>query len=216
MLRQEIEQYILSHTDPEPEPLRRLNRETHLYHLYSRMCSGHYQGRLLRMLTAMIRPRRVVELGTFTGYSALCIAEALPPGAELHTIEIDDELEDFIRQHLATLPGGDRVTLHIGAAEEVLPTLPGQFDMAFLDANKRHYVEYYELLLPRIVPGGFILADNTLWDGKITDTAANHDPQTLGIAAFNDHIAADPRVSTVMLPVRDGLTLIQRLPLKAK
>ncbi|MCM1518496.1 MAG: O-methyltransferase [Pseudoflavonifractor sp.] len=211
MLDQGIEEYILAHIDPEPEALRRLNRDTHLYHLYSRMCSGHYQGRLLKMLTAMIRPRHVLELGTFTGYSALCMAEALEGDAMIDTVEIDDELEDFIREHLDRIAGSERIRLHIGAAEDVLPTIEGEFDMAFIDANKRHYIEYYEMVLPRMVKGGFILADNTLWDGKVTDTKANHDLQTLGITAFNDHVAADPRVERVILPIRDGLTIIRVL-----
>lgn len=211
MLDEGLEEYILAHIDPEPEEMRRLNRETHLYHLYSRMCSGHYQGRLLKMLTAMIRPRRVLELGTFTGYSALCMAEALTDDAVIDTVEIDDELEDFIREHLSHIAGGERIRLHIGAAEDVLPEIEGSFDMAFIDANKRHYIEYYEMVLPRMAKGGFILADNTLWDGKVTDTKANHDLQTLGITAFNDHVAADPRVERVILPIRDGLTLIRVL-----
>lgn len=208
----ELEQYILAHIDAEPEGMRRLNRDTHLYHLYSRMCSGHYQGRLLKMLTEMIRPKRVLELGAFTGYSALCFAEGLHEDAELHTIEIDDELEDFLRLQFSKFPHAERITLHIGDATEILPTIEGSFDMVFIDANKRHYVEYYELVLPRVTPGGFILADNTLWDGKVTDPEANHDPQTQGIMQFNDLVANDPRVERVILPIRDGLTIIRVLP----
>lgn len=192
--------------------MRRLNRDTHLYHLYSRMCSGHYQGRLLKMLTEMIRPRRVLELGAFTGYAALCFAEGLHGDAELHTIEIDDELEDFLRSQMAKFPHGERITLHIGDVADVLPTIEGDFDMVFIDANKRHYVEYYEMVLPRVTPGGFILADNTLWDGKVTDPDANHDPQTKGIIEFNSLVARDERVERVILPVRDGLTIIRKLP----
>lgn len=211
-MQEALEQYILEHIDKEPEGMRRLNRDTHLYHLYSRMCSGHYQGRLLKMLTEMIRPRRVLELGTFTGYSALCFAEGLHGDAELHTIEIDDELEDFLREHIAAFPHGERITLHIGDATEVLPTIEGDFDMVFIDANKRHYVEYYELVLPRVASGGFILADNTLWDGKVTNPEANHDLQTRGILEFNALVARDERVERVILPIRDGLTIIRKLP----
>lgn len=211
MFDEALEQYILSHIDPEPEALHRLDRDTHLYHAYSHMCSGHYQGRLLKMLVSMIQPRRILELGTFTGYSALCMAESLHDGAELHTIEIDDELEDFLREHLAKFPQGERIVLHIGAAEDVLPTIEGDFDMAFIDANKRHYIEYYEMVLPRVKTGGFILADNTLWDGKVIDPVTNHDPQTRGIVDFNDHVANDPRVERVILPIRDGLTIIRRI-----
>ena len=207
-----LEEYVLKHIDAEPELLKRLNRHTHLYHLRPRMCSGHLQGRLLKMLMRMIRPQRVLELGTFTGYSALCLAEGLMPGAEVHTIEIDDELEDFIRDYFAQSEAGSRITLHIGDAMQVLPQIEGDFDVVFIDANKRNYLEYYEMVLPRLRSGGFIIADNTLWDGKVADDgeALKHDAQTDGILAFNSHVAADERVEKVILPLRDGLTLIYK------
>ncbi|MDE6417532.1 MAG: O-methyltransferase [Duncaniella sp.] len=208
----ELEQYILDHISPEPEQLRRLYRHTHLHRLYPRMCSGHLQGRMLKMLTAMIAPRRVIELGTYTGYSALCIAEALAGDAELHTVEINDEWADDIRATFDESPFGDRITLHIGDALALIPEIGGQWDMAYIDANKRNYIEYLEALLPRMVPGGFIIADNTLWDGKVADTASSHDAQTLGVAAFNDYVARHPRLETVILPIRDGLTLLRVLP----
>lgn len=204
----ELDDYICAHISEEPEQLRRLYRDTHLRHLYPRMCSGHAQGRLLKMLTQMVRPRRVIELGAFTGYSALCIAEGMPPGAELHTIEIDDEMADELRATFDASPRASDIHLHIGDALEVIPALPGEWDMAFIDANKRNYTAYYEALLPRMNPGGYILADNTLWGGKVTDPSS-HDPQTEGIRAFNDLVARDPRVETVILPLRDGLTLIR-------
>ena len=203
----DIDDYICAHISPEPEQLRRLYRDTHLRHLYPRMCSGHAQGRLLKMLTQMARPMRVIELGAFTGYSALCIAEGMPPGAELHTIEIDDEMADELRATFDASPRGADIHLHIGDALEVIPTLPGPWDMAFIDANKRHYCEYLDLLVPRMSKGSFILADNTLWDDKVLDPEACRDPQTRGIAAFNDKVAADPRLDKVIIPIRDGMPL---------
>lgn len=203
------EDYILSHISPEPEHLQRLYRHTHLTHLYPRMCSGHLQGRLLSMLVSMIRPRRVLELGTFTGYSALCLAETLPEGGEVHTVELDDEMEEELEALFASSPGGERVKLHIGDAMQVIPTLGDDWDLVYIDANKRDYTAYLDLLLPRLRPGSFIIADNTLWDGKVYDTAANHDPQTLGLDAFNTYVASHPRLSSVILPLRDGITLIR-------
>ncbi|MBQ9077252.1 MAG: O-methyltransferase [Muribaculaceae bacterium] len=209
-MQEELEDYLLAHIDPEPEMLKRLNRDTHLFHLRPRMCSGHLQGRILKMLTSMIRPRRVLELGTFTGYSALCFAEGMPDDAELHTIEVDDELEEFIAERFSSSPYATRLHLHIGDALQIIPTLGDGWDLVFIDANKRHYTEYYEMILPRVNHGGFILADNTLWDGKVLDPEANHDAQTRGILDFNGHVAHDQRVERVILPLRDGLTVIRK------
>ena len=207
----EIENYILQHIDAEPDDLAHLDRETHLYHLRPRMCSGHLQGRLLKMFVRMIRPKRVLELGTFTGYSAMCLAEGLlGKDACVHTIEIDDELEDFIREHFGRTPLGERITLHIGDAKEIIPTIEGDFDLVFVDANKRHYLDYYNLILPRVKKGGFIIADNTLWDGKVVDWGKKLDDQTKGILDFNDFVAADQSVEKVILPLRDGLTIIYK------
>ena len=207
----EIENYILQHIDAEPDDLAHLDRETHLYHLRPRMCSGHLQGRLLKMFVRMIRPKRVLELGTFTGYSAMCLAEGLlGEDACVHTIEIDDELEDLIREHFARTPLGERITLHIGDAKEIIPTIEGDFDLVFVDANKRHYLDYYNLILPRVKKGGFIIADNTLWDGKVVDWGKKLDDQTKGILDFNDFVAADQSVEKVILPLRDGLTIIYK------
>lgn len=205
----DIEEYIEKHIDREPDHLHALYRQTHLTRLYARMCSGHSQGRLLAMLSKMIRPARVLELGTFTGYSALCMAEGIADGGELHTVEIDDEAEDELLELFASAPGGDRIRLHIGDALNIIPTLGDGWDMVFIDANKRNYCDYYELVLPRVRPGGYILADNTLWDGKVVDGEA-HDPQTEGILAFNDLIAGDERVEKVILPIRDGMTIIRK------
>ena len=175
------------------------------------MCSGHLQGRLLKMFVRMINPRQVLELGTFTGYSALCLAEGLLANdAHVHTIEIDDELEDFIRLHFSRSPLAERITLHIGDACEVIPSIPGDFDLVFIDANKRHYIDYYRMVLPRVRRGGFIIADNTLWDGKVVDWGKKLDDQTRGILEFNDLVAADPEVEKVILPLRDGLTIIYK------
>lgn len=209
-MTEELEEYILAHISPEGEMLRRLNRETHLYHLRPRMCSGHLQGRLLKMFVRMIAPKAILELGTFTGYSALCLAEGIAPDGVVHTIEIDEELEDFIRAHFDALEYGSRIVLHIGDAEQIIPTLDTRFDLVFIDANKRDYVAYYEMAMQVLNPGGFIIADNTLWDGKVVTCTEKIDAQTAGILAFNDHVAADDRVEVVIIPLRDGLTIIHK------
>lgn len=207
-----IEDYICGHIDAEPAQLRRLYRDTHIYQLYPRMCSGHLQGRVLKMLTSMIAPRRILELGTFTGYSALCMAEGMPADAELWTVEIDDEMEDAIRGQFDQSPYGSRMHLLIGDALEQVPRIGiTDWDMVLIDANKRLYSSYYEMILPLVRPGGCILADNTLWDGKVIRPEECHDPQTRGITEFNDLVAADPRVEKVILPMRDGLTIIRKI-----
>lgn len=215
-----IDDYIESHIEPEHPYLHALWRATHLHLNYPRMASGHLQGQLLRMLVQMMRPQSVLELGTFTGYSALSMASGLEPGAVLHTIEVNDEQEDFTRPWIEKSPWADRIQLHIGDALKLLTdepsVLPDSFDFAFIDADKRHYVDYYEAVLPRLQPGGVILADNTLWGGQVLDaptsaTSSNgKEAQLMGITAFNDLVAADPRVEKVILPLRDGLTLIRK------
>ncbi len=207
-MQTDLTEYIESHISAEPPHLQKLYRDTWLHRLYPRMCAGHVQGRLLKMLTAMIAPRRVLELGTFSGYSAMCIAEGMDQSGEVHTVEIDDEQADSLRELFATAPGA-RITLHIGDALAVVPSLPSGWDMVYIDANKRHYTEYFEMVLPLVRQGGFILADNTLWDGKVA--TGSHDPQTLGIERFNDAVARDPRVETAIIPLRDGLTLLRKL-----
>ncbi len=207
-----IEEYARLHTDPEPDCLRRIERLSHTRLLHGRMCSGHLQGRLLKMLTEMIRPRLAVELGTFSAYSAICIAEGLPEGARLVTIEHNNELEDFICERLDEAGVADKVELWIADALEALSRLgDGSVDMMFIDADKRVYADYFEESMRVVRPGGFIIADNTLWDGHVIDPAYDRDPQTVGIRRFNDMVAADPRVEKVMLPLRDGLTLIRKL-----
>ncbi|MDY6247882.1 MAG: class I SAM-dependent methyltransferase [Prevotella sp.] len=205
-----LKDYILSHSEPEPEYLHELWRATHLHTLHGHMVSGHLQGRLLKMLVEMIRPQRVLEVGTFSGYSALCMAEGLPEGGHLWTYEINDEMEDFTRKWLENSPYHDRITFMIGDAVTEAPKLNLDFDLAFIDGDKRNYVETYEAILPIVKKGGFLLADNTLWDGHVTDSAYDRDRQTQGIRRFNDHVAADPRTEQVILPIRDGLTLIRK------
>ena len=207
-----IEDYISAHIDPEPENLRRLGRDVHLRLLYPRMCSGHLQGRLLKMLTMMIAPSRVLEVGTYAGYSALCMAEALSDGGVVDTVEIDDEMEDFIRARFAASPHGAKIRLHIGDIGDVAPTLTPGYDMAFIDGNKRTYLETFNMVRQLMNPGAFILADNTLWDGKVADSQTNHDPQTRGICSFNDFVAADSTLEKVIVPLRDGLTIIRIKP----
>lgn len=203
------ESYILSHIEPEPPHLAALDRYTQLHHLYPHQCSGHLQGRVLSMLSRMIRPHRVIELGTFTGYSALCLAEGLTPEGELHTIEHNDEDAAELTERFARL--NPRIHLHTGDAAQLIGELPGPWELAFIDADKRCYVQYLELLLPRMRPGGFIIADNTLWGGKITDPS-EHDAQTEGIRRFNDYVAARAaQLHAVILPLRDGMTILQTI-----
>ena len=206
-----IDAYMAAHSDAEPDYLALVNRAAHVHTINPRMLSGHFQGRILKMLVRMIQPQRVLEIGTFVGYSALCMAEGLPEGGHVDTIEIDDELEEFIREQLEKSPFEERITLHIGDAVQVIPQLDTTFDLVFIDADKRLYRDYYELVLPRLKSGGFILADNTLWDGKVLiDKPESNDYQTIAIKAFNDFIATDNRIEKVILPLRDGLTLIMK------
>lgn len=204
---QSLSDYIADHSSAEPDYLHRISRNTYLEVLNPRMCSGHVQGRVLAMLSRMIRPRRILELGTFTGYSALCLAEGLTDDGRLFTIDHNDELADMVTEHLALSPLGKKITPLIGDAKEILPD--EVFDLIFIDADKREYCAYLDACLPHLRHGGFILADNTLWDGHITDPAYDKDAQTLGLRAFNDRVAADPRLEKVILPLRDGLTLIE-------
>lgn len=204
------ENYILSHIDPEGDYLHRLWRATNIHLLAGRMASGHLQGRLLRMLVRMIRPNRILEVGTFSGYSAICMAEALDPGGKVYTYEIDDELEDFTRPWIENSHVADKIVFAIGNAITEAPQLGIVFDMVFLDGDKRTYLDAYEMALGVLRPGGFILADNTLWDGHVLETPKTADRQTLGIEQFNDFVARDSRVERVILPLRDGLTLIRK------
>lgn len=205
-----IEAYILQHMDEESDYLKALYRQAHLKLINPRMTSGHLQGRLLKMLVQLARPKRVLEIGTFAGYSALCMAEGLGEGALLHTYEIDDELEDFTRPWIENSPYGDKVRFHIGNALEEVPHLGEVFDFVFMDGDKRQYMEYYEMILQHTSPGALILADNTLWDGHVVDKAYLNDRQTVAINEFNAFVAADKRVEKLILPLRDGLTMIRK------
>ena len=206
-----LEEYISTHSTPENDILASITRETHLHVLNPHMLSGHVQGRVLSMISHMLRPKRILELGTFTGYSALCLAEGLEEGGKLVTIEHNDELEEMIRRNFARSPLGERIELRIGDCILEIEKLEGPFDLVFIDADKREYCTYLEALYPLVPIGGFILADNTLWDGHIVDPAYDKDKQTLGLRAFNDHVAADERFEQVILPLRDGLTIIRKV-----
>ena len=206
----DIEDYILDHIDAEGEYLHRLWRDTQLKLSYGQMASGHLQGRLLKMLVHMIRPRMVLELGMFSGYSALSMAEGLDEGSELHTFEIFDEMEDFARPWIEGSPYGRYIHIHIGDALELVPRMDIEWDMAFIDADKREYPQYLEATLPLLRQGGVILADNTLWDGHVVETPKHNDYQTIAVQKFNDIVANDPRIETVILPLRDGLTMIRK------
>lgn len=202
------DEYILSHIDEEGALLSALNRDAHVNLLRPRMLSGHLQGRVLKMFCRMLHPRRVLEIGTYTGYATLCMAEGLDDDALIHTVEINDEMEDFILKYLSRSPHKDKVRLHIGDVMDVLPKLDETFDLVFIDADKRLYSDYYDLVFPKVRQGGLILADNTLWDGKVVEEPHPSDKQTVGILRFNDKIKNDARVEKVILPLRDGLTMI--------
>ncbi|MCQ2349842.1 MAG: O-methyltransferase [Paludibacteraceae bacterium] len=204
------EEYICQHIEAEPELLQKLQRYTNLHTINPRMAAGHIQGRILKMLCRMVKPKKILELGTFTGYSALCWAEGLDADGHIDTIEINDELEDNIRKVFAESPYGEKITLHIGDACEVIPTLGNDYDLVFIDADKRLYSEYFEMVLPKVKQGGFILADNTLWGGKLLQPLQHGDQQTRAILAFNNMIANDSRIEKVILPMRDGLTIMQK------
>ena len=204
-----MENYILSHTTEPDDYLRRLYRATHLHLLRPRMASGHLQGQLLRMLMQMMHPKTVVEIGTYSGYSALAMASGMDRGSVVYTFEVNDEQECFTRPWLEQAPYEAKVEMLVGNIFELLPPMQLAIDVAFIDANKREYVEYYELLMPFMHPGSVILADNVLWDGHVIDPAYDHDAQTQAIRRFNDHVAADPRVEQLILPERDGLSIIR-------
>ena len=213
-----LAEYIEAHSSPEGAVLEQITRNTHLEVINPRMLSGHVPGRVLSMLSKMIRPKRILELGTFTGYSALCLAEGLVEDGKLITIEHNDEMEDAIRRNLALSPLGEKIELVIGDAKEWLEKVKGErlevkgeglFDLVFIDADKKEYCEYLDLVLPLMNEGGWILADNTLWDGHIIDPAYDKDKQTVALRAFNDKVAEDERLEKVILPLRDGLTVIR-------
>ena len=208
--------YIEQHSSPESDTLKQITRSTHLEVINPRMLSGHIQGRVLSMISQMIQPQRILELGTFTGYSALCLAEGLTDNGQLITLEHNDEMEDAIRRNLALSPLGDKIQLVITDAKEWLYSQQQDmntnklFDLVFIDADKKEYTDYLDLVLPLVRPGGWILADNTLWDGHIIDPAYDKDKQTIALRKFNDKVALHPQLEKVILPLRDGLTIIRK------
>lgn len=207
-----IEEYILSHIDPEPELLKRMTREANVKLLRPRMLSGNIQGRLLKMLATMIKPLNILEIGTYTGYSALCLAEGAPKDAKIYTIEIDDEMEGFITKYLQESEYGHKVELKIGDALQLMNNYEDNFfDLIFIDANKRDYLSYYHIVIEKLKKGGVILADNTLWNGKVVEDKFHKDEQTCGVMKFNNHIKDDTRIEKVILPIRDGLTIIRKI-----
>ena len=210
-MNEALDRYIDSHIDAEGDYLYRLYRATNIHTLHGRMASGHLQGRLLRMLVRMIRPNNILEVGTFSGYSAICMAEGLEEGGKVWTYEIDDEMEEFTRPWIEGSTVADKINFIIGDANVLAPRAGVTFDMAFIDGDKRTYIETYEMAMSVLRRGGYIVADNTLWDGHVVDSAYDHDQQTLGIRAFNDHVMADKRVEKVILPLRDGLSLIRKV-----
>jgi len=205
-----LHDYCEAHSSAPPDYLGALERETHLKTLAPQMMSGALQGRLLALLSGLLQPRRVLEIGTFTGYGALCLAEGLAAGGELHTIEANPELAYLIRKHVSASPFAGAIHLHIGQAQEVIPQLAGDFDLVFMDAGKQDYPEYYDLVIDRLRPGGLLLADNVLWSGKVLDPGKDVDAQVLD--GFNKQLRADARLEVVLLPLRDGLLTARRKP----
>jgi predicted O-methyltransferase YrrM len=210
-LNPELEKYILDHIDPEGEILYELNRLTHLKVIHPRMISGHLQGKILRMICAMINPHCILEIGTFTGYSAICMAQGMAPDGHIHTIEINDELIDVPRQFFAKSGLADKITLHIGDARTIIPSIPDNFDLVFIDGEKSEYLDYYNVVFDKVKKGGFILADNILWSGKVLKKEESNDYFTKGIKIFNNFIAGDNRVEKVILPIRDGLMILRKI-----
>ena len=207
----ELEKYILDHSEPETQLLQKLTHEANVKILHPHMLSGHIQGRLLSMLVAMIKPKRILELGTYVGYSAICLAENLPEDGKLITIDIDDEIEDMAREYINASPSASKIEFIIADALKWLEECNETFDLIFIDANKRHYIEYYNAVFDKLTPGGFILADNTLWGGKVVEKVASNDYQTKGLLAFNDYLNTQKeKISYFILPLRDGLTFIQK------
>jgi predicted O-methyltransferase YrrM len=209
-MEKELDKYIREHSTPEDKVLEELYRQTHLYVVNPNMASGHIQGKFLEMLSHMIHPSRILEIGTYTGYSAICLARGLKSGGQLHTIEINDELNEMSTHYFALAGLADRVTLHTGRAQDVIPEMKYIFDLVFIDGDKREYCEYYDLVFEKVRKGGFIIADNVLWGGKVEGGEALKDTQTKGVVMFNEMVRSDPRVEKIVLPLRDGLMIIRK------
>ncbi|QNF32363.1 class I SAM-dependent methyltransferase [Adhaeribacter swui] len=208
----ELQQYVEKHTSAEPEILKKLNRDTHVNVMKPRMLSGHFQGRLLAMISQMLRPQYVLEIGTYTGYSAICLAEGLAPGGLVHTIDVNVELEEMVRRYFAEAGVADKIKYYLGPALEIIPTLPYTFDLVFIDADKLNNANYFDLVLDKVRPGGFILTDNVLWSGKVTATNNGKiDKDTQSVLDFNRKVQEDSRVENILLPIRDGLLIARKI-----
>ena len=202
--------YANAHSSEEPQILKKLNRETHLKMMQSRMLSGHLQGRLLSLLSHLTRPQCILEIGTYTGYSAICLAEGLAERGVLHTIDNNPERDAFVNRFIDEAKMSDKIRTYIGDARKVIPTITGDFDIVFIDADKSGYAEYYDLIIDRVKPGGIIITDNVLWSGKVIEPVKANDEDTLLIQAFNKKISSDPRVEVVLLPLRDGISIARK------
>ncbi|WP_417358931.1 O-methyltransferase [Galbibacter sp.] len=209
-ISQAIESYVENHSEDEPELLQQLSRETHLQVLRPRMLSGHFQGRLLSLLSKILQPKNILEIGTYTGYSALCMAEGLVEGGALHTIDINEELYDFQRSFFDKSDYGSQIFQHVGSAIDIIPTLDMSFDLVFIDADKENYPTYFDLVIDKVAPKGIILSDNVLWSGKVVEPVDPKDKSTPVLLEFNRKLKEDPRVETILLPIRDGLTLSRK------
>ncbi len=207
----ELEKYILEHSESENDLLKELNRDTNVQIYHPRMLSGHLQGRVLKMICEMVKPENILEIGTYTGYSALCFAETLPENGKIHTIEINDELEDFIRKYINKSAYKNKIKLYFGDALHIVPTINTVFDIVFIDADKKQYIDYYKTVFDKVKEGGYIIADNVLWSGKVTENYNETDEQTRGIIDFNNFVQNDSRVFNVIFPIRDGMMVIKKL-----
>ena len=206
-LSEELENYAAQHTEDEPLLLQELNKRTHLNVLQPRMISGHFQGRFLSLLSKMVQPRTILEIGTYTGYATLCLAEGLHPEGVLHTIDIKEELTDLQREFFDRSGYGSQIVQHLGKAADIIPSLDTTFDLVFIDADKQNYAHYFDLVIEKMNRGGLILSDNVLWSGKVVEEVKHNDKHTQALMAYNQKIKNDPRVETVLLPIRDGITL---------
>ncbi|PDS26575.1 O-methyltransferase [Flavobacterium branchiophilum] len=206
-LSEAIEEYIEQHTENEPGLLAELQKETYQKILLPRMLSGHFQGRILSLISNLVAPKNILEIGTFTGYSALCLCEGMQANGQLHTIDIKEELVDFQRKYFDKSPWGNQIIQHLGPALSIIPTLDVTFDLVFIDADKENYIQYYQLIVPKMNKGGIILSDNVLWSGKVVEPLQKNDKSTKILLEYNALIKNDPRVTTYLLPIRDGLML---------
>ncbi|PSR55688.1 methyltransferase [Adhaeribacter arboris] len=207
----ELQQYVENHTSPESEVLKKLNRDTHVNVMKPRMLSGHLQGRFLAMISQMLRPQHILEIGTYTGYSAICLAEGLAEGGTLHTIDVNAELEEMVRRYFAEAGVTNKIKYYLGPALTIIPTLDYTFDLVFIDADKMNNANYFDLVIDKVRPGGFIITDNVLWSGKVTNSNLKTDKDTLAVTEFNRKVHEDPRVENILLPIRDGLLIARKI-----